>query len=48
MATGNDDSFLDVLADQDLVAKENEAQNISRRGSFSSGKTGEMEENELN
>lgn len=46
MATGNDDdSFLDVLADQDLVAKENEAQNIS---SNSSGKTGEMEENELN
>lgn len=43
MATGNDDdSFLDLLADQDLVAKENEAQNISRRGSIPVARLGRL------
>jgi len=43
VATGNDDdSFPDLLADQDLVAKENEAQNVSRRGSIPVARLGRL------
>jgi len=43
VATGNDDdSFPDLLPDQDLVAKENEAQNVSRRGSIPVARLGRL------